>query len=399
MARPLDDITVIDLTHALAGPFCSTMLADYGANVLKLEPPGAGDLARTWGSPVPGPDYAYFVTLHRNKRSIVVDLKKPEGKALFFKLIEKADVVLENFRVDALKRLGLGYEEARKRNPGIIYCSVSGFGQDGPYRERAALDLILQAESGMVSCTGEPGGHGVRCGVSIADLAAGMNAAYGVMLALRMKERTGEGQHVDVSMMEGQLALLCTTIGNYFANGELPKPMGTAYPVVVPYQTFQTSTRDLALAIAGQKLWKILCPVIGAPELTDDPLYSTGPLRMKNRDTLIPKLQAIFVTKSYEVWEKLLLENDVPVGAINNIAQVIEHPQVKARGALIETDHPKAGKVRQVRSPLRLPKMPDMPNTPAPLHGQHTSEILREVLGLDDAAIAALKKSGVVAGD
>jgi formyl-CoA transferase/CoA:oxalate CoA-transferase len=399
MSRPLDNVTVIDLTHALAGPFCSTMLADYGANVLKLEPPGAGDLARTWGSPVPGPDYAYFVTLHRNKRSIVVDLKKPEGKALFFRLIEKADVVLENFRVDALKRLGLGYEEARKRNPGIIYCSVSGFGQDGPYRERAALDLILQAESGMVSCTGEPGSHGVRCGVSIADLAAGMNAAYGVMLALRMKERTGEGQHVDVSMMEGQLALLCTTIGNYFANGELPKPMGTAYPVVVPYQTFQTSTRDLALAIAGQKLWKILCPVIGASELTDDPLYATGPLRMKNRDTLIPKLQAIFLTKSYEVWEKLLLENDVPVGAINNIAQVVEHPQVKARGALIETDHPKAGKVRQVRSPLRLPKMPDMPNTPAPLHGQHTSEILREVLKLNDAEIAALKNSGVVAGD
>ena len=156
MSRPLDNVTVIDLTHALAGPFCSTMLADYGANVIKLEPPGAGDLARTWGSPVPGPDYAYFVTLHRNKSSIVVDLKKPEGKALFFKLVEKADVVLENFRVDALKRLGLGYEEARKRNPGIIYCSVSGFGQDGPYRERAALDLILQAESGMVSCTGDP---------------------------------------------------------------------------------------------------------------------------------------------------------------------------------------------------------------------------------------------------
>ena len=226
-----------------------------------------------------------------------------------------------------------------------------------------------------------------------------MNAAYGVMLALRMKERTGEGQHVDVSMMEGQLALLCTTIGNYFANGELPKPMGTAYPVVVPYQTFRTKTRDLALAIAGQKLWKIFCPVIGAPELTDDPLYATVPLRMKNRDTLTPKLQAIFLTKSYEAWEKLLLENNVPVGAINNIAQVVEHPQVKARGVLIETDHPKAGKVKQVRSPLRLPNMPPMPDTPAPLHGQHTSEILREVLKMTDAELAALKKAGVIAGD
>ncbi len=398
MARPLDDITVIDLTHALAGPFCSTMLADYGANVIKLEPPGAGDLARVWGAAVPGPDYSYFVTIHRNKRSIVVDLKKPEGKALFFKLLEKADVVLENFRVGALNRLGLGYAEAKKRNPGIIYCSGSGVGQDGPYRVRAALDLILQAESGMISCTGEAGGRGVRCGVSIADLAAGMNAAYGVMLAIRMREKTGEGQHVDVSMMEGQLALLCTTIGNFYANGELPKPMGTAYPVVVPYQTFQTKTRDLALAIAGQKLWKILCPAIGAPELTDDPRFATGPQRMKNRVPLIEKLQAVFLTRSYEEWEALLLANDVPVGAINDIGQVVEHPQVKARGAIIETKHPKAGTVKQVRSPLRLPAMPPMPDTPAPLHGEHTTAVLREVLKLTDDEIAALQAAGVVGG-
>jgi crotonobetainyl-CoA:carnitine CoA-transferase CaiB-like acyl-CoA transferase len=235
--------------------------------------------------------------------------------------------------------------------------------------------------------------------VSIADLAAGMNAAYGVMLAIRMREKTGEGQHVDVSMMEGQLALLCTTIGNYYANGEMPKPQGNAYPVVVPYQTFQTKTRDLALAIAGQKLWKIFCPVIGAPELTDDPLYATGPLRMKNRESLVPKLQAIFMTKSYDEWEKLLLDNNVPVGAINNIEQVMQHPQIKARGVMIETDHPNAGKVKQVRSPLRLPAMPPMPDTPAPLHGQHSSEILREVLQMNDAEIAALKQSGTIGGD
>ena len=235
--------------------------------------------------------------------------------------------------------------------------------------------------------------------MSIADLAAGMNAAYGVMLAIRMREKTGEGQHVDVSMMEGQLALLCTTIGNYYANGEMPKPQGNAYPVVVPYQTFQTKTRDLALAIAGQKLWKIFCPVIGAPELTDDPLYATGPLRMKNRESLVPKLQAIFMTKSYDEWEKLLLDNNVPVGAINNIEQVMQHPQIKARGVMIETDHPNAGKVKQVRSPLRLPAMPPMPDTPAPLHGQHSSEILREVLQMNDAEIAALKQSGTIGGD
>src|SRR5499433_2130844 len=263
MRLPLEDVTVIDLSHALAGPFCSTMLADFGARVIKLEPTGAGDIARAWGTPLADGETAYFVSLHRNKQGIEVDLKHPRGKELFFQLVERSDVVLENYRVGALARLGLGYEAASAKTPGIIYCSVSGFGQDGPYRDRAALDLILQAESGMVSVTGEAGGHGVRCGVSIADMTAGMYAAYGIMLALRVKERTGRGQRIDISMLEGQLSLLGTSFFNYFANGEIPKPMGTAYAVVVPYQTFHTRTKDLALAIAVEKLWRKFCPVIG----------------------------------------------------------------------------------------------------------------------------------------
>jgi len=396
MQLPLEDVKVLDLSHALAGPFCSTMLADFGAQVIKLEPPGAGDLARTWGVPVPGPDHAYFVTLHRNKRSVVVDLKHPQGKELFFRLVERCDVVLENYRVGVLARLGLDYEAARKRNPGIIYCSVSGFGQTGPYRDRAALDLILQAESGMISVTGEPGSSGTRAGVSIADMTAGMYAAYGVMLALRVKDKTGEGQAVDISMLEGQLSLLGTTFGNYFANGEIPKPMGTAYPAVVPYQTFHTKTRDLALAIAGQKLWQIFCPVIGCPELANDPLYRTVPDRARNRESLIPRLQEVFLKRPYEEWEPLLLANDIPVGAINNLAQVVEHPQVKARGALVELDHPRAGRVRTVGSPVRLSKTPAAIRTPAPLHGQHTHEVLREVLGLNADELAALSAAGVI---
>ena len=208
MRLPLEDVTVIDLSHALAGPFCSTMLADFGARVIKLEPKGAGDIARAWGTPLPGGETAYFLSLHRTKKGIEVDLKHPRGKELFFELVERADVVLENYRTGALERLGLAYAEARKRNPGIIYCSVSGFGQDGPYRDRAALDLILQAESGMISVTGEEGGRGVRAGTSIADMTAGMYAAFGIMLALRVKERTGRGQAIDVSMLEGQMSLL-----------------------------------------------------------------------------------------------------------------------------------------------------------------------------------------------
>jgi len=284
MRMPLEDVRVLDLSHALAGPFCSTMLADFGADVIKLEPRGAGDIARAWGSPLPGGETAYFVSLHRNKKGIEIDLKAPEGKALFFRLVEKCEVVLENYRVGALARLGLGYEAARERNPGIIYCSVSGFGQDGPYRDRAALDLILQAESGMISTTGEADGHGVRCGVSIADLTAGMYAAFGIMLALRVKERTGRGQAIDVSMLEGQLSLLGSMIGAYFADGELPAPMGTAYKALLPYQTFRTKTRDLALAVGSEKLWKVFCPAIGCPELTDDPRYRTNTERARNRE-------------------------------------------------------------------------------------------------------------------
>jgi crotonobetainyl-CoA:carnitine CoA-transferase CaiB-like acyl-CoA transferase len=223
-----------------------------------------------------------------------------------------------------------------------------------------------------------------------------MYCAYGVMLALRHKEKTGEGQQVDISMLEGQLSLLCTSFANYFVDKKVPQPMGTAYAVVVPYQTFHTRTRDLALAIAGEKLWRKFCPTIGHPELADDPLYLTTTDRMNNRDTLIPKLQTVFMTRTYEEWEALLLANDIPVGAINNIAQVVEHPQVQARKPFIEMDHPKVGKVRGVGSPVRLSKTPAEVRTPAPTHGQHTREVMREVLGMGDDEIDALVKKGVV---
>src|SRR3954471_10317043 len=353
MQFPLEDVKVLDLTHALAGPFCTTMLADFGAQVIKVEPPGHGDIARGWGAPLPGGETAYFVSLHRHKKGMVIDFKKPEGKALFFRLVEQSDVVLENYRVGALERLGLGYEEAKKRNPKIIYASISGFGQDGPYRERAALDLILQAESGMISVTGEPGSNGTKCGVSIADMTAGMYCAYAVMLALRVKDRTGEGQQVDISMMEGQLALLGTAIANYFANGDITKPLGTAYSVVVPYQTFHTKTRDLALAIAGEKIWRKFCPVIGLPQLLEDPRYVNTVERSKHREALIATLQEAFMVKSYEEWEKIVLEHEMPVGALKNLAQGVEHPQSKARPSFAEVNHRSVGKVRVVRSPVR----------------------------------------------
>ena len=396
MRTPLEGVKVLDLSHALAGPFCSTMLADFGAEVIKLEPTGAGDIARAWGPRLPGGETSYFVSLHRNKKGIEVDLKHPQGKELFFRLVERCDVVLENYRVGALARLGLSYEAARERNAGIIYCAVSGFGQDGPYRDRAALDLILQAESGMISITGQPGGHGVRCGVSIADMTAGMYAAFGILLALRVKERTGRGQAIDVSMLEGQLSLLGTMIGGYLADGQAPAPMGTAYKALLPYQTFRTKTRDLALAVGSEKLWKVFCPVIGCPELAEDPRYRSNADRARNRDSLIATLQDVFLTRTYEEWEPLLLASGIPVGAINDIAQVVAHPQVSARQALVEMNHPRAGKVRMVGAPVRLSETPGAVRTPAPTLGEHTDEVLRQLLGLPAEEIADLRASGAI---
>jgi crotonobetainyl-CoA:carnitine CoA-transferase CaiB-like acyl-CoA transferase len=394
MRQALDGITVLDLSHALAGPFCSMMLGDHGANIIKLEPPGGGDIARAWGSRGPSGDAGYFVSLHRNKRGIVVDLKNPRGKELFLRMIERADVVLENYRVGALKKLGLGYEVARERNPGIIYCSISGFGQDGPYRDRAALDLVLQAESGMISVTGSAEGATARAGVSIADMTAGLNAAFGVMAALRVKEKTGRGQQIDISMMEGQLALLGTMIGDYFMDGQVPRPMGTAYRSLLPYQTFHTKTRDIAIAVGSEKLWKDFCPAMGCPELTDDPRYRTNQDRRANRDTLLARLQEVFLTKSYEEWEPILLGRGIPMGAINDIAQVVEHPQVKARGSLVEVEHPRLGKVTVAGPAARLSETPAAVRTASPLMGQHTDEVMKELLGLSEAQIAELRAAG-----
>jgi CoA:oxalate CoA-transferase len=396
MTMALDDVKVLDLSHALAGPFASTLLGDFGADVVKVEPPGHGDISRAWGPPFYGSEPSYFVNLHRNKKSVEIDLKHSEGKELFFRLMERSDVVLENYRVGTLEKLGVDYERARARHPGIVYCSVSGFGQTGPYRDRAALDLIVQAESGMISVTGEPGGRGVRCGVSIADMTAGLYAAFGIMAALHARSRTGRGQYVDVSMLEGQLGLLHGMIGSYLADGEIPKPLGTAYKALLPYQTFRTKTRDLALAVGSDKLWRTFCPLLGLEAMMDDERYATNKARAANRATLIAKLQEVFLTKSYEEWETILIPAGIPMGAINTIDQIVEHPQVKAREMLVECEHPVAGKVRMVGPPVKLSETPGAVRAPAPLLGQHTDEVLRERLGLDAGEIARLRNAGAL---
>jgi crotonobetainyl-CoA:carnitine CoA-transferase CaiB-like acyl-CoA transferase len=392
----LDDVVVLDLSHALAGPFATTMLADYGAEVIKIEPPGSGDISRAWGPPFYGDESAYFVNLNRNKKSIEIDLKHPEGRKIFFDLAERADVVIENMRVGTATKLGLGYEAVKARRPEIVYCSISGFGQDGPYRDRTALDLVVQAESGMISVTGPAGGPGVRCGMSIADTAAGMFAAFSIMTALHARTRTGRGQFIDVSMLEGQLSLLQTVIGTYLGDGIVPQPWGTGYAVLLPYQTFRTKTRELALGVGSDKLWKSFCPLLGLETMTDDPRWATNAARVANRPSLIEALQTVFLTKTYEEWEAMLLPHGIPVGPVNTIAQVVEHPQVKARGSLAPIEHPVAGALRVVGPPARLSETPGAIRRPAPLLGQHTDQVLHERLGLTAGAIAALRRAGAV---
>ena len=394
--RALDDVTVLDLSHALAGPFGSTMLADYGAEVIKIETPGSGDMSRGWGPPFYGDEPAYFVNLHRNKKSVAIDLKHPEGKALFMRLLDGADIVLENLRVGAVQRLGIDYASVRERNPRVIYCSISGFGQDGPYRDRAALDLIVQAESGMISVTGPPGGPGVRAGVSIADITAGMFSAFAIVTALHALERTGRGQFIDVSMLEGQLSILHGVVGAYLADGIVPGPWGTAYAALLPYQTFRTKTRDLAMGVGNERLWRTFCGLIGLESLATDPRYATNAARVANRPSLIETLQAVFLTRPYEEWEAILLDGGVPVGAINTMDRVVDHPQVVARGALVECDHPVAGKVRVVGAPARLSETPADVRMPAPLLGEHTDAVLRERLALDDREISRLRGIGAI---
>ena len=391
----LDDVTVLDLSHALAGPFASTLLGDYGAEVIKIEPLD-GEIARAWGPPFYGGEAAYFVNLNRNKKSVALDLKQPAGRDIFLKLLDGADVVLENLRVGAAKRLGIDWDAVRARQPRIVYCSISGFGQDGPYRDRAALDLVVQAESGMISVTGEAGGRGVRAGVSIADITAGMYAAFGILAALHARGRTGRGQFVDVSMLEGQLGILSGMIGAYLADRVVPQPLGTAYGALLPYQTFHTRTRDIAIGIGSDKLWRTFCPLLGLPELVDDPRYVTNAARSANRAALVAVLQEAFLTKSYEAWEAILLPAGIPMGAINTLDGVVEHPQVAARGALVECTHPVAGTIRMVGPPVRMSDTPGAVRSPAPLLGEHTDAVLKTRLAMSDGDIARLRNARII---
>jgi crotonobetainyl-CoA:carnitine CoA-transferase CaiB-like acyl-CoA transferase len=393
----LDDIRVLDLSRVLAGPYCSMMLGDLGADIIKVERPGVGDDTRHWGPPFAAPDEsAYFLCVNRNKRSITIDLKKPAGIEIVKALAGKSDVVLENFTPGTMEKLGIGYDMLRAINPRIIYCSITGFGPDGPFSNRAGYDLAVLAFGGLMGITGEPDGPPVKVGVAITDVATGISAQGAICAALYAREKTGQGQRIDLSLLETQVSALANMASSYLISGEVPKRWGTAHETIVPYQGFETRDKYVIVAVGNDQIWARFCKVIGQPELAEDPRFRTNPLRVKNRQECIGVLAPIFKTRPRDEWVQVLNDNAIPCAPINAMDEVFQNPQVLHRNMLVEVDHPKAGKIKLVGIPVKYTGAEVAIRRPPPVLGQHTGEILQEVLGYDGKRIEELQSEGVI---
>jgi crotonobetainyl-CoA:carnitine CoA-transferase CaiB-like acyl-CoA transferase len=407
MAGPLSHIRVLDLSRVLAGPWAGQNLADLGAEVIKIERPGVGDDSRAFGPPWVKDrsgkntrDSAYFTSANRGKKSVTVNISIAEGQALVRELARSSDVLLENFKYGDLARYGLGYEELREVNSRLIYCSVTGFGHSGPYRERPGYDFMIQGMGGMMSVTGEPdarpGGGPQRAGVPIADIITGMYASIAICAALAHRERSGSGQHLDLALLDSQIALLAYQNTNYFATGVAPERIGNLHPNIVPYQPFRAADGEIILACGNDNLYRKFCEAAGCPELASDPRFVTNGKRVENRAELTRLLGQLFNRRTKREWLELLEAAGVPNGPINDIAQVFEEPQVEARGVRIELDHAAAGRLPMVASPMRFSATPIEYRLAPPLLGEHTTQVLRDVLGKSEAEIARLRAAKVI---
>lgn len=392
---PLTGLKVIEVGVAMAGPFCGMTLADYGAEVIKIERIGEGDESRRWPPHFPGDVGYYFAAANRNKKSVAVDLKSPEGLALLKELARGADVLVDNFRFGALEKLGLGYEELSELNPRLIYCSISGFGPNGPRAEDRANDIFMQAFSGNMSITGEEGRGPVKSGISVADVGAGMFGTIGVLLALQARERTGRGQRVDTSLLEGQIAMLSYHLTSYFATGKPPVRRGAGSQVSVPYQAFQAQDDWVVVAAFTERMWEGVCAAIQRPHWATDPRFANAKQRAANRTVLIPMLAEVFATRTVDEWVALLSAQGVPCSSVNSIDKVVVDPQVQAREMVVEVEHPTAGRIRMAGLPVKLSENPGRVASPPPLLGEHTRQVLKD-LGLPDQRIDALVREGVV---
>ena len=403
----LSHIRVLDLSRVLAGPWCTQNLADLGADVLKIERPGLGDETRHWGPPfvkdekgVNTAETAYFICINRNKRSITVDISKPEGQDIIRELVLQSDVLVENYKVGDLAKYGLDYASLTQIKPDLVYCSITGFGQNGPYAQRPGYDYIVQGMGGFMSVTGEadnkPGGSPQKAGVGTADLFTGMYATTAILAALIHRERTGEGQYIDMALLDTQVAVMANVSSNYLCSDEIPQRWGNASPIIVPYQTFPTSDGWVIVAVGNDSQFKQFVSAGGQMQLADDPLYSKNPQRVLNREQLVPLLEAMTRQKTKAQWLSLLEEAGVPCGPINNIKEVFENEQVIARELQFDMPHPTIGKMKLVANPIRMSKTPVEANLAPPTLGQHTEEILHNRLKLDSEQIHKLRDKGII---
>jgi formyl-CoA transferase/CoA:oxalate CoA-transferase len=393
----LRGVRVLDLTRILSGPFSTMILADLGADVVKIEDHRHGDDTRQWGPPFHGEDAAYYHAVNRNKRSLAVDLKNESGRDLVRQLATSADVLVENFRPGTAARLGLGYDELRELNPRLVYGSVSGYGHTGPMSQDAGYDAIAQAMSGAMSVTGEADGEPVRFGTSAADLAAGMWVTIGILAALVSREQTGQGQHVDVALLDGLTAWLTYVAQNHFASGETPRRYGSAHPNIVPYQGFSTGDGDLMVAAGNDALWRRFASVVGLDDLIGDERFAINPARVRNRAELLPLIEQALAARTAADWTALLTEAGVPVGPILTVPETVAHPQVLARDMVVDLPHTTEGTVRTLGSPLKLSGTPATLRHASPTHGQDTADIL-SAMGLSDDEIGRLREQGAIRG-
>jgi crotonobetainyl-CoA:carnitine CoA-transferase CaiB-like acyl-CoA transferase len=395
-ASALEGVRVLDFSHALAGPYCTLLLADYGASVFKLESPEGGELARGWGPPFAGDQASFFLGLNRGKRGISIDMKRPEGIDLCLKLLKQMDVLVENFRPGTMERLGLGYEVVHARNPRLVYCSISGYGRNGPARDEAAMDLIVECSTGYLSVTGTAEGEQVRSGHSVADITAGMFAVIGTLTALRHRDRTGVGQFVDVSMFDGLISAMTSNYMTYFGSGQVPKPLGTSFTTIVPYRVFHAADQAFSIAVASDKLWSAFCEAIGHSELLLDSDYVTNSARVQNRRRLEEFLDATFRARPAAEWLDRLGKAGIPCSLVLTLSEVLAHPQAAFREMFPCVEHPTAGRHRVTGSPVKMSETPSKPTTAAPLLGEHTREVLGELLELNLKTIDELAANGII---
>ncbi|WP_295483372.1 CaiB/BaiF CoA-transferase family protein [uncultured Pseudomonas sp.] len=403
----LSHLRVLDLSRVLAGPWCGQILADLGADVIKVERPGSGDDTRAWGPPFlkdaqgeSTSEAAYYLSANRNKRSVTIDFTQPEGQRLVRELAAKSDIVIENFKVGGLASYGLDYHSLKMVNPTLIYCSITGFGQTGPYAKRAGYDFMIQGLGGLMSLTGRPEGEEgagpIKVGVALTDILTGLYSTVAILAALAHRDQAGEGQHIDMALLDVQVACLANQAMNYLTTGVAPKRLGNAHPNIVPYQDFPTADGDFILTVGNDGQFRKFAEVAGQPQWADDPRFATNKLRVAHRAELIPLIRQVTVFKTTAQWVGLLEQAGVPCGPINDLAQMFQDPQVLARGLALDVPHALAGSVPQVASPIRLSRTPVEYRHAPPLLGEHTQAVLEEVLGLEASVVQGLRDAGVV---